>query len=129
MKKTVILVGLIVVGWLGQCALGAEEGQSPAALPAEPQLCPAPTTNGKLVADLVKLLDETESKDTVFLTMEVLESLGADARPAVTPIIRNAERLGMITVDYSRVREAVLRILKAKPECPAVPSIQPAVRY
>jgi hypothetical protein len=65
--------------------------------PATTRACPAqaPSANEKVVGELVALLRETRSPDTFLVTVMVLGRMGAEARPAIPDIIRNAERLNV----------------------------------
>lgn len=56
--------------------------------PPPPALTPSP-----VVADLLAVLAETKSKDTYVATVVVLGKMGAEARPALGPALRNGERL------------------------------------
>jgi hypothetical protein len=49
-----------------------------------------------LVGDLVAVLNDTKSVDAFLVTVELLQKMGAEARPAVPAVIRNAERLGIL---------------------------------
>jgi hypothetical protein len=56
----------------------------------------AQSDNDKLVDGLVAILNETESSDTLLVTIKALADLGPRARLAVPAIIRAADRLGML---------------------------------
>jgi hypothetical protein len=45
--------------------------------------------------ELIAILNETQSAETLFVTVKVLEGMGSAAKPAVPAVIRNAERLGL----------------------------------
>jgi hypothetical protein len=66
--------------------------------PAAPTPVPSPgkstTAKEDLVAELITILNTTESFDTFFVAVNLLEDIGAAAKPAIPTIIRNAERLG-----------------------------------
>jgi hypothetical protein len=49
-----------------------------------------------IVGDLVAVLNETKSVDAFLVAVELLQKMGAEARPAVPAVIRNAERLGIL---------------------------------
>ena len=49
-----------------------------------------------IVPPLVRILEETKEIRTFLLTVEVLQGMGQQARPAIPTIIRNAERLGIL---------------------------------
>jgi hypothetical protein len=66
------------------------------AVPPEAQdLHRAPNPDG-LVGELIAILNETKSVDTFAVTCGLLEKMGAEARPAVPAMLRNAERLGLL---------------------------------
>jgi hypothetical protein len=54
-----------------------------------------PGLGGMVVPELVGILNETASKDTFLVTVLLLKKLGAEAKPALPAIIRNAERLNI----------------------------------
>ena len=66
---------------------------TPAAAYGLPPPAAAPPTDDPLVRDLIKVLDETKSKDTFCLALPVLAALKAEGRRAVPAVLRNAERL------------------------------------
>ena len=65
--------------------------------PAAPHrpACAARSDNEKLVEGLVAILNETDSTDTLLVTVAALADLGPRARLAVPAIIRAADRLGL----------------------------------
>jgi hypothetical protein len=75
--------------------VGADLVPAPSPTPAAPcQVACSPSTG--LVGELVLILNETKSVDTFALTCSLLGKMGAEARPAVPAMIRNAERLGLL---------------------------------
>jgi hypothetical protein len=83
--------------------------------------------NGKdLVPRLIDILNTTKSRDAYWTTLKVLEGLGAESKPAIPAIIKNAERLGFFqnyqdtdTVNRryvwcNDIHEIILRIIAIK---------------
>ncbi len=66
---------------------------------------PSPSAEHKpvsaVVDDLVAVLAETRSKDVYTATVVALAHLGADARPALPDVLKNAERLGVLEGAFS----------------------------
>jgi hypothetical protein len=87
--------------------------------------------------ELIAILNETQSVDTLCVTVKVLESMGRTARPAVPAIIRNAERLGLfkgLTRSNGQSRkaklgdeivEAILKINEGEQKSPACCHVAP----
>jgi hypothetical protein len=77
-------------------ALDAQTPQPPQSAPKSPsaQACSSEPSgpNGALVKELVKILDETQSPDTLLVTVGLLAEMKADAKLAVPAAIRAAER-------------------------------------
>ena len=71
------------------------QGTPSLAAPGVPPLS-QPALPGGYVGELVAVLNETKSVDAFLITVELLQKMGADARPAVPAVIRNAERLGIL---------------------------------
>jgi len=71
-----------------QPSQSAPKSQSAKACTSEPS-----GPNGALVKELVKILDETQSPDTLLVTVGLLAEMKADAKLAVPAAIRAAERL------------------------------------
>ena len=87
----------------GQCTRpAAQEPTRPAAAkPSRPACCcpqtaTAESSGDKLVEGLVAILNETNSPDTMVVTIQALADVGCRARAAVPAIIRNAERVGLL---------------------------------
>jgi hypothetical protein len=115
MKRTVPLIVLIGTAGLLLPILGAS-GESPsrpdckaqwasgcsgkpscdaAAMSCSSRSCctKAVSKNDPIVGELTAILNETKSAETFLVTTMVLGRLGAEAKPALPAIIRNAERL------------------------------------
>jgi hypothetical protein len=63
-----------------------------------PRLCvvtAAPPALSPVVHELVAILNETDSKDTFLVTVLLLKKLGAESKPALPAVVRNAERLAI----------------------------------
>jgi hypothetical protein len=87
-----------------------------------------------LVEELVDILNGTKSKETFSVTLAVLQKLGKEARPAISAILRNADRLGLFEGGFSgdsKAKQAVTEVLEAidaileRPTAPA-PTVAPA---
>jgi hypothetical protein len=92
-------VGALAGGALSGC--GAPGGICPPSAPIGGSgPCPSCTADAnkagsKLAAELVAILNETESVDTFLLTMSCLEAARPNAELVVPALIRNADRLGI----------------------------------
>jgi peroxiredoxin len=89
-------------------------------VPAVAQCQPEPLV-GKpgpdLVEEMIELLNKTDSTDTFFITLKLLEGMKQDAKMVIPAIMRNAERLGIFKShledkDDSTVVESVLLSLQ-----------------
>lgn len=104
--------------------------------------CAARSDNDKLVEGLVAIINETDSTDTLLVTVKALADLGPRARLAVPAIIRGADRLGLLKditqqkkgageeAEGMVIVEAIEQILKgsgARPVacCAACPTVCP----
>jgi hypothetical protein len=85
------------IGGMGSCGSdGCPYGYAPV---AEPIAAPKDAEHKPVAAvvdDLVAVLAETKSKDVYTATVVALAHLGADARPALPDVLKNAERLGVL---------------------------------
>jgi len=94
-----LIVAALVAAGLGgtRLTLDAQTPQPPQSAPKSPsaQACSSEPSgpNGALVKELVKILDETQSPDTLLVTVSLLAEMKADAKLAVPAAIRAAERL------------------------------------
>ena len=99
MRRTLlalIVAALVAAGLVGtRRTLDAQTSQPPQSAPKSPpaQACEPSGPNGALVKELVKILDETQSPDTLLVTVGLLAEMKADAKLAVPAAIRAAERL------------------------------------
>jgi hypothetical protein len=101
------LLGLVGVLTSLTFLLGAEPAKSPHSKPTtsccEEKGCSAccsamaTTTDDHIVQELMTILKETRSPDTFLVTVTVLGRMGPAAKSAIPAIIRNAERLEMLT--------------------------------
>src|SRR5258708_3194104 len=76
---------------------------------------PKPRT--ELVEEMIDLLNKTDSSDTFFVALKLLEPLKTDAKMAIPAIMRNAERLGIFKShladkDETEMVESVLKTLQ-----------------
>ena len=101
MRRTLValIVAALVAAGLGgtRHTLDAQTPQPPQSAPKSKssQACSSEPSgpNGALVKELVKILDETQSPDTLLVTVGLLAEMKADAKLAVPAAIRAAERL------------------------------------
>jgi hypothetical protein len=92
----------------GTCTKGCPKTEASAPCPSDgcPYACPVEAIAAPkdaehkpvaaVVDDLVAVLAETKSKDVYTATVVALAHLGADARPALPDVLKNAERLGVL---------------------------------
>src|SRR5439155_10774181 len=69
-----------------------------------------------LLTEMTLVLCSTQSVDTFFVTLGLLEKMGMKAQPAIPAILRNAERLGIFknhTTEKGRDAELVERVAEA----------------
>lgn len=85
----------------------------PTPVPASPAACPGclpcpiqEAAHDELVEELVTILNETESPDTVILTASLLASMRPSAKKAVPAIIRGAERVGLLREHCGKATDA-----------------------
>jgi hypothetical protein len=102
------------VGALAGGAIGAGTG----ALAGAERPCSAGTSccvsasgeaakpNAKLVAELMDILNETESPDTFLLTLTCLESVEVEPVAVLPALLRNAERLGITEGIVNRLNDS-----------------------
>ena len=96
MRRTLlalIVAALVAAGLVGtRRTLDAQTPQPPQSAPKSPSAEPS-GPNAALIKELVKILDETQSPDTLLVTVGLLAEMKADAKLAVPAAIRAAERL------------------------------------
>jgi hypothetical protein len=71
-----------------------------ASAPTRGPLCERPAKQD-LLSELIAILNETKSDDTFSVTVHLLAEMGPKAESAIPVVIRNAERLGILT-DHMR---------------------------
>jgi hypothetical protein len=105
MRRKLLL--FLVVGVAGVLApvlaVLAQSSSTPSApAPDSPTTCignkpSAPSsTDGKIIDEMIAILNETKSEKTFVVTALALGSMGSDAKRALPQLIRNAERLGLL---------------------------------
>jgi len=96
MRRTLlalIVAASVAAGLVGtRRTLDAQTPQPPQSAPKSPSAEPS-GPNGALVKELIKILDETQSPDTLLVTVGLLAEMKVDAKLAVPAAIRAAERL------------------------------------
>ncbi len=134
MKRTLPLIVLVGTAGLLVPILGAS-GESPnppnrkaqwaagcckpcdtTAMSCSPWSCctKALSKSDRIIDELTAILNETKSAETFLVTTMVLGRLGAEAKPALPAIIRNAERLELLEDLYSSRASADNRDIAAQ---------------
>lgn len=89
-----------VVGALAGACCGSLKGNCAAKVTA------AQNKDAVLVAELLKILHETNSPDAFLLSLRVLTELPVDGRAIVPSVIRHAERLGLLSDHVASGRDS-----------------------
>ncbi len=92
--------------------------------PAKPAKSAAPKDEPDDVAELLALINETESPDTFLIAVEALTGLEPERKGLVAAVVRNADRLGIlkgiasnkVTEQQEAVAKALEKLLQARTE-------------